>query len=187
MPAQTPDRPTPPCIVVIGVTGTGKTTTARLLAARLGLPFADADDFHSPANIAKMTAGVPLNDADRAPWLTSVGRWLNDRDSRGEGGVLACSALKRHYRDVLRSAVPEAVFLLLIADREVLAERLSHRHGHYMPASLIDSQLAALEPLDPAERGLTLHADRPPDALADQAAAYLRPDDRSRAPQRCDQ
>lgn len=186
MPAQTPDRPARPCVVVFGVTGTGKTTTARLLAARLGVPCADADDLHSPANIAKMTAGIPLDDADREPWLTSVGRWLHERDSRGEGGVIACSALKRRYRDLLRSAAPETVFLLLIADRDVLVERVSRRRDHYMPVSLIDSQLATLEPLEPTERGLTLRADRTPAALADQAAAYLRPDDLSRAPQRCD-
>ncbi|MBF4996435.1 gluconokinase [Nocardia sp. BSTN01] len=166
-----PDRR--PCVVVTGVSGTGKTTTARLLAARLSLPFADADDFHSPDNIAKMTAGIALSDADREPWLTSVGHWLRDRRLRGDGGVIACSALKRRYRDTLRSAAPGTVFLLLIADRELLTERISRRHGHYMPVSLLESQLATLEPLAPAERGLTLRADRLPDALADEAVAFL--------------
>ncbi|MEV5646886.1 gluconokinase [Nocardia sp. NPDC052254] len=173
MPAPTSSETAKPCVVVIGVSGTGKTTTARLLAERLGLPFADADDFHSAANIAKMTAGVALSDADREPWLASVGRWLHDRESRGSGGVLACSALKRRYRDVLRAAAPDTVFLLLVAERELLTRRMSHRHGHYMPVSLIESQLAALEPLDESERGLTLRADRPPELLTDQAAAFL--------------
>ncbi|PPJ24779.1 gluconokinase [Nocardia nova] len=173
MPAQTPRRTVPPCVVVTGVSGTGKTTTARLLAARLDLPFADADDFHPPANIAKMTAGIALSDADREPWLMSVSHWLRDRHLRGDGGVVACSALKRRYRDILRSAAPETVFLLLIADRETLSERISRRHGHYMPVSLLESQLATLEPLEPAERGLILHADRTPEAVADQAVAFL--------------
>jgi gluconokinase len=164
----------PPCIVVLGVSGTGKTTIARLLAARLGIPFADADDFHPPANIAKMSSGVPLEDTDREPWLTAVGRWLHGHDIAGTGGVVACSALKRRYRDILQDATPTAYFLLLTAGREQLIERITHRHGHYMPVSLVDSQLAALEPLHPAERGATLSADADLHTVVEAAAALIR-------------
>lgn len=172
-PAASPTGPRPPCVVVMGVSGTGKTTTARLLAARLAIPFADADDFHPPENIAKMSSGVPLEDADREPWLTAVGRWLHDRDTAGTGGVVACSALKRRYRDVLRATAPAVFFLLLTADRAELIERVGQRRRHYMPASLVDSQLAALEPLQPSERGATLAADRVPHAVAEAAAALI--------------
>ncbi|MEU2252452.1 gluconokinase [Nocardia xishanensis] len=158
----------------MGVSGTGKTTIARLLATRLGIPFADADDFHPPANVAKMSSGAPLDDSDRGPWLTAVGRWLHDRCTAGTGAVVACSALKRRYRDILHASAPSVFFLLLTASREQLIERMTHRHGHYMPLSLLDSQLAALEPLQPTERGATLSAHRAPDNVAETAAALVR-------------
>jgi gluconokinase len=161
------------CIVVIGVSGTGKTTVARLLAERLDVPFTEADDLHPPANIAKMSAGVPLDDADRRPWLESVGRWLRERDTAGTGAVVACSALKRRYRDTLRAACPGAFFLHLTAGHELLAERIGRRTGHFMPRSLIDSQLATLEPLEPDERGAELDATPAPDTVADMAADLL--------------
>ncbi|NKY88236.1 gluconokinase [Nocardia veterana] len=163
----------PPCVVVMGVSGTGKTTVGHLLADRLGVAFADADDFHSPANIAKMSAGIPLTDADRAPWLAAVGRWLHDRTSDNSGGVMACSALRRRYRDTLRTAAPDIFFLHLAASRDQLIERMTHRRGHYMPVSLVDSQLQALEPLAPDESGAVLNTDRTPDELAAQAATLL--------------
>ncbi|POX58188.1 gluconokinase [Streptomyces sp. Ru62] len=163
----------PPCVVVTGVAGIGKTTVARLLAQRLAVPFADGDDFHSPAHIAKMSAGTPLDDADRRPWLESIGRWLHEHDVAGTGAVVACSALKRRYRDTLRTACPDAFFLHLTADRELLASRLRRRHGHFMPGSLLDSQLATLEPLEPDERGAQLDAAPTPGALADLAADLL--------------
>lgn len=153
----------------MGVSGSGKTATAQLLAMRLGRPFADADDFHPPANIAKMSAGEPLTDADRAPWLVAVGRWLHDHDQHADGGVIACSALKRSYRDTLRSAAPQAYFVLLTAARELLLQRVSQRRHHFMPASLLDSQLAILQPLQPDERGISLSADQTPNAIATQA------------------
>jgi gluconokinase len=162
-----------PCVVVTGVAGSGKTTVARLLAQRLGVPFADGDDFHSASGIAKMSAGTPLDDADRRPWLESVGRWLHARDAAGTGAVVACSALRRHYRDVLRAACPGAFFLHLTADRDVLADRLGRRTGHFMPGSLLDSQLATLEPLEPDERGAELDATAAPGTLADRAADLL--------------
>lgn len=172
MPGVT-DRFPPLCVVVMGVSGTGKSTVGRLLADRLGSPFADADDLHSPANIAKMSAGIALTDEDRAPWLAAVGRWLHDRMVEKSGGVIACSALKRSYRDILRTAAPEVFFVHLTAEREELIERVTGRSGHYMPASLVDSQLRTLEPLDGAERGVVLHTDRTPEVLAENAAALL--------------
>jgi gluconokinase len=127
-------------IVIAGVSGCGKTTVGTLLAERLGCEFADADDFHPPENIAKMRAGIPLDDADRAGWLDALGRFLAGR----ERVVLACSALKRRYRDRLRELGGELRFFVLEVERAVLAGRLEARE-HFMPASLLDSQLAILE------------------------------------------
>ena len=138
-------------IVVMGVSGSGKTVVGRALAARLGLPYADGDEFHSPANIAKMKSGVPLDDADRAPWLDAVGAWLAERQ-----GVVSCSALKRAYRDRLRCSVPHALFVQLNVDPKVLQERVEARQGHFMPSSLLPSQLATFEPLALEEHGLII-------------------------------
>ncbi|QMU77102.1 gluconokinase [Streptacidiphilus sp. PB12-B1b] len=167
--------PAPLCVVVLGVSGVGKSTVARLLAERLGLPFADADDLHPAPNIAKMSAGVPLDDEDRRPWLAAVGGWLAERRADGTGGVIACSALRRRYRDALRAACPGAYMLLLTGDRVLLAERIGRRTGHFMPPALLDSQLAALEPLEGDERGSTLDVGPEPRALAGAAALRLRP------------
>ncbi|HTZ43771.1 MAG TPA: gluconokinase [Jatrophihabitans sp.] len=144
---------THPAVVVMGVTGSGKTTVGSLLAARLGVPFADADDFHTPRLKAKMAAGHPLTDADRAPWLARLAEWLA---AESGGCVLACSALKRRYRDVLRSHSPRLVFLHLAGDPEVVSARVGARTGHYMPASLVGSQYADLEPLGPDEAGVAI-------------------------------
>lgn len=163
----------PPCVVVAGVSGAGKSTVARLLAGRLGVPFAEADDFHSPDSIRKMASGVPLDDEDRRSWLESVGRWLGDHDAAGSGGVAACSALRRRYRDILSSACPAVFFFQLTADREVLAERLGGRSGHFMPETLLDSQLATLEPLEPDERGALLDAAPPAEEIVRTAVERL--------------
>ncbi len=162
-------RARPPLLVVMGVTGSGKTTVGRALSERLKVPFADADDFHSEANIAKMHAGIPLNDADRMPWLRTLGEWLAAH--AGSGAVLSCSALKHSYRDILRSAAPSVRFLHLHGDPEVIRRRVLGRHGHFMPASLIDSQFRALEPLGPDENGVVLDVDRPLDDLVEAAFA----------------
>jgi gluconokinase len=158
----------------MGVSGVGKSTVARLLAERLGVELGDADTMHPAANIAKMSAGIPLTDADRRPWLEAIGRWMHARAD--VGCVVACSALKRSHRDILRAACPCAVFLHLTADPELLANRIGHRVAHFMPASLLDSQLATLEPLGPDERGVTLDASPPPEQTAAAAADLLRQD-----------
>ncbi|MFI6046837.1 gluconokinase [Nocardia sp. NPDC051321] len=161
-----------PVVVVMGVSGSGKSTVGRALAAELGVEYAEGDDFHPAANIAKMAAGIPLDDADRAPWLDLVAAWMGDRTE--QGGVITCSALKRAYRDRLRAAAPDAFFLHLAAPREELAHRMTDRTGHFMPSSLLDSQLAALEPLAGDERGSTVDATRDPAELARETSAALR-------------
>ena len=158
-------------VTVMGVSGSGKTTVGAALAQRLRVPFEDADDLHPPANVAKMSAGIPLDDADRMPWLRAVGAWQVEH--RVTGGVMSCSALRRSYRDILREVAPEQVFVHLAGDRDVIARRVAGRPGHVMPAALVDSQFATLEPLEPDERGVTLDIDQPIDALVDACVAAL--------------
>ncbi|GAA4102614.1 MULTISPECIES: gluconokinase [Actinomadura] len=160
--------PAAPLLVVMGVAGSGKTTFGAALAQRLGVPFADADDFHPPGNIAKMSAGLPLDDADRLPWLRAIGVWLAGHAPGG--GVVTCSALRRAYRDLLREKAPQVTFVHLHGDREVVRRRVAARPGHFMPASLVDSQFDTLEPLGPDERGIVLDLDASVEALVD---AYL--------------
>ena len=170
MPAEI-EHPAPPLVVMMGVSGSGKTTVGAALAQRLRVPFADADDFHPEANIAKMSAGIPLDDDDRGPWLEAIAAWLAEHSATG--GVASCSALKRAYRDVLSAAAPQAVYLHLHGDRDVLAARVAGRPGHFMPAALIDSQFATLEVLEPDELGATLDVAEPVDTLVDQSLAIL--------------
>lgn len=139
-------------IVVMGVSGSGKSVVGAALAARLALPYADGDDLHPPANVAKMRAGVPLTDEDRWPWLDTVGEWLSDHAATG--AVIACSALRRSYRDRLLAHAQTARFVELDVPPHVLHARLAARTGHFMPASLLDSQLATLEPLAADEAGV---------------------------------
>jgi len=143
----------PQLIVVMGVSGSGKSTVGAALAKRLRVPFMDADTLHPPTNVAKMTAGEPLNDDDRYPWLQRVGEWLaNHRD----GGVVSCSALKRTYRDQLRGHCPRIEFLHLSGSPELIGQRLAARPHHFMPATLLRSQFDTLEPLGADERGVTV-------------------------------
>jgi gluconokinase len=163
-----------PLLVIMGVTGAGKSTVGTLIAERLGLSFRDADDFHPPANIAKMSAGTPLTDADRWPWLGAIGAHLAAH--RGTGCVVTCSALKRAYRDRLREAAPDLRFIHLHGDVALVAARQAARQDHFMPSSLVASQFATLEPPAPEERIITLDVAAPPAALADAAVAALMED-----------
>jgi gluconokinase len=149
-------------IVVMGVSGSGKSAVGAALAQRLRVPFADADDFHPPANIAKMTAGEPLNDDDRYPWLEAIGEWLAARQT---GGVMSCSALKRKYRDQLRAHRSDVEFLHLAGSPEVIGRRQASRPGHFMPAALLASQFDTLEALQDDERGVTIDVDQDIDSI----------------------
>lgn len=160
--------PVPPPVVVMGVAGSGKSTVGALLAERLGVPFVDGDALHPPANVAKMAAGVPLDDDDRAPWLDAVGARL----AQGRV-VIACSALRRAYRDRLRDAAPATRFVLLHGTRELLASRLQSRVDHFMPAALLDSQLATLELPTPGEEVRVYDIALPPAEIAADAARNL--------------
>ncbi|WP_405946945.1 gluconokinase [Streptomyces prunicolor] len=162
---------TPHVVVVMGVAGTGKTTIGPLLAARLGVPYAEGDDFHPQANIAKMSAGVPLTDEDRWPWLDAIGGWAHGR--AGLGGVVSSSALKRSYRDRLRAAAPGVVFVHLTGDRTLIEDRMAHRHGHFMPTALLDSQFATLQPLEADEAGVAVDVGGSPEQIAERATAAL--------------
>ena len=161
-------------IVVMGVSGSGKSTVGAALAQRLRVPFADADDFHPPANITKMTSGQPLDDDDRYPWLEAIGEWLADRCATG--GVMSCSALKRRYRDQLRRHCAGVEFLHLAGTPEVIGRRQASRPGHFMPASLLVSQFETLEPLDADERGITVDVDQSIDSIIDTSAPQLSTD-----------
>ncbi|MER7142162.1 gluconokinase [Streptomyces xanthochromogenes] len=163
---------TPLTVVVMGVAGTGKTTIGPLVAERLGVPYAEGDDFHPEANVAKMSAGIPLDDDDRRPWLDAIGAWAHGR--AGHGGVVSSSALKRHYRDRLRAAAPAVVFLHLTGDRALIEHRMAERKGHFMPAALLDSQFATLQPLGPDEAGVAVDVSGTPEDIAERAAAALR-------------
>ncbi|NNN33315.1 gluconokinase [Streptomyces sp. S3(2020)] len=162
---------TPHVVVVMGVAGTGKTTIGPLLAARLGVPYAEGDDFHPPANITKMSAGTPLTDDDRWPWLDAIGDWADGR--AGLGGVVSCSALKRSYRDRLRTAAPGLVFVHLAGDRALIEDRMSHRQGHFMPTALLDSQFATLQPLESDEAGVVVDVTGGPEEITARAAKAL--------------
>ncbi|MFG2077139.1 gluconokinase [Nonomuraea maritima] len=162
---MTGERPPTRHIVVMGVSGAGKTTVARGVSEVTGLRFAEADEFHSEENVERMRSGVPLRDADRWPWLRELATWMADRHAEGVSTVLACSALKRSYRDVLRQGPPEVEFVHLHGPAELIRDRMTRRTNHYMSAGLLDSQRAILEPLGPDESGLELEVGPSPDEL----------------------
>ncbi|SOE04047.1 gluconokinase [Blastococcus haudaquaticus] len=163
----------PTSIVVMGVSGSGKTTVAAGLVERLGWEFAEGDDFHPPANVEKMRSGRPLDDDDRWPWLRSLAAWFGEHERAGASVVVTCSALKRSYRDLLRDGHPSVWFAHVTADAEVLRRRVADRSGHYMPSSLLDSQLATLEPLQDDEPGAAVPGDGAPEDVVALLLAAL--------------
>ncbi len=160
--------------VLMGVAGSGKSSVMAVLVARLGWPTLEGDALHPPANVAKMAAGVALTDADRAPWLDAIGAWISAREAERTSALVTCSALRRTYRDTLRRGRPSVWFVHLVAPRAVLEARMQGREGHFMPASLLDSQLATLEPLGPNEPGTTVDATATPDEIAERLIETLR-------------
>jgi gluconokinase len=160
-----------PLIVVMGVAGSGKTTIASGLAERLGVPFVEGDSLHPIANVKKMAAGIPLTDEDRWPWLAAIGQRMEVERLTGHGVVVSCSALKHIYRDCLRKEVHGKVhFILLDGSRELITDRMKHRKGHFMPAALLDSQIATLEKPTPDEHAVILDISHPVPALLAEAA-----------------
>ena len=162
-------------VIVAGVAGSGKTTVGAMLAGRLGWEFADADDFHPAANIAKMHAGIPLTDEDRWPWLRAIAAWMDERIAREESAVVGCSALRRSYRDLLLDGRPEARMIFLATDVDVLTRRLTARAGHFFPEQLLGSQLQALEPPAPDERVIRVVPADTPAGTVDAIIAVLFP------------
>jgi len=164
--AGVPTRP--PAVVVMGVQGSGKSTIGRLLAERLGVSFLDGDDLHPAANKQKMASGAPLTDEDRVPWLTAIGDAMSEQQAAGAGIVVACSALKRWYRELLRSSVPDLRAVWLRGDVDLIASRLEHRDHEFMPPTLLASQFETLQPLAPWESGIAVSVALPPAAVVDQ-------------------
>lgn len=154
--------------VVMGVSGCGKSTVGQALALANGVPFVEGDQYHPQANVIKMSAGLPLNDDDRAGWLQALQAQISAARDRGEGLVVSCSSLKRRYRDLLRQGDPALRFAHLSGAQALISARMQARVGHYMPPSLLDSQFRDLEPLQPDEAGITLHIDTPPEDLVKQ-------------------
>lgn len=176
-----PPQPIVTVAVVMGVSGSGKTTIGRLLAGALGWMFVDGDDFHSATSVAKMASGVPLSDADRLPWLGRIGAWMDGQRSLGRSGVVACSALKHAYRDRLRANRPFVRLVYLDVDRTVIARHLSERRGHFFRAQMLDSQFADLEPPGPDERAISVSIrDDTPEAVVSRIVPQLEGADRVR-------
>jgi gluconokinase len=163
----------PVFVVVMGVSGSGKTTLGEGIAERLHWRFQEGDDLHPRANVEKMSRGDPLSDEDRWPWLDAIGEWLDERSRAGENAVITCSALRRAYRDRLRTGRPGLRFCHVDVPEEVLRDRLEHRRGHYMPASLLPSQLATLEPLADDEPGVVVSPEGDPDDVLAEALEAL--------------
>jgi carbohydrate kinase (thermoresistant glucokinase family) len=170
---QHPDGPS--IAVVMGIAGAGKTTVGKRLAQRLGWEFIEGDRLHPPENVAKMQSGLPLTDADRAPWLAAIAQAIDGLQARRARGVVACSALKRAYRRRIIGEGGGVRLIYLEGPNELIARRLAARRGHFMPASLLDSQLAILEPPGPDANPITVKIDRPIEEIVDDLAAVLSP------------
>jgi carbohydrate kinase (thermoresistant glucokinase family) len=165
-----------PAIVVMGVAGCGKSTIAAALATRLNQPLVDADDLHAPEAVAKMAAGIPLTDEDRAPWLERVSFHIARTRANEAPPILACSALKICYRDTIRSYADGPVYFVhLMGSQELLTQRLQERRGHFMPIALLESQLATLEPLHEDEPGISVAIDMPVEEIVDTIIRQLQP------------
>ena len=171
-----------PVLVVMGVTGAGKSTIAGILAGQLGWDFAEGDDLHPPANVAKMSTGTPLTDEDRWPWLDRVAAWIQDHTATGMPGIITCSALKRIYRD--RLAGDNVVFAHLTASKDLIGQRLTARMDHFMPATMLDSQIATLEPPEADENAVSVLVGRAPSDVAGEIIGRLslRPEARAVSP-----
>jgi gluconokinase len=163
-------------VVVMGVTGSGKTTVATELARRLGWDFTEGDDHHPAANVEKMRAGIPLDDDDRRPWLLELARWIGAHEAEGRSCVLTCSALRRSYRELLRDGHPSVWFAHVSGDEDLITQRVTARKGHYMPPSLVPSQFATLEPLGDDEPGRVVPAVGSPEQVVDALLADLAAD-----------
>lgn len=160
-------------LVVMGVSGVGKSSVAAELVARTGWAFVEGDDLHPGSNRRKMASGHPLDDDDRRPWLRQVAAWIGELEATGRSGVVTCSALKRSYRDLLRGGHPSVRFVHLLAPPELIARRVTARPGHYMPPSLLDSQLTTLEDLQPDEAGTSVDTTGDPPTVAERALHEL--------------
>jgi len=168
-----PDNHPPVILVIMGVSAVGKTTVAQGLVDRLGWAFEEGDDLHPPENVAKMHSGQPLNDADRLPWLRRIGAWIDECLAAGRSGVVTCSALRRAYRDLLAEGRPAVRFVFLHGDHALLADRIAHRKGHFMPPGLLDSQFATLEPPGPDEHPISIEVGPPASELVQQVIDQL--------------
>ena len=167
-------------LVVMGVSGSGKSTVAALIAERLGWIFVDGDSFHTPEHVAKMHAGHALDDEDRAPWLARIATWIRHRLEAGESGVVVCSGLRRAYRDILTGGSPRVRLVYLEGDKALVAGRLAARRGHFMSPRLLDSQFATLEVPGPDERPITVGIDEEPESIVDRVVARLAAETRGR-------
>ncbi len=174
-------------LIVMGVSGSGKTTIATALAQQLGLPFKDGDELHPPSNIAKMRSGHPLTDSDRWPWLAQIADWIDTWRAAGNCGVITCSALKRSYRERLNEGRPEVRIVYLHGDMALIAQRLAARHGHFMPSDLLASQFAALQEPGPEEHAIRVAVDQPVSDIVAAIAAALGQPDQETAVRRTDQ
>ena len=171
---QHPANNRPMIAVVMGVSGSGKTTVASLLAATLGWQFQEGDGLHPPENVAKMSAGSPLTDADRLPWLRRIAETIDGWRARGESGVITCSALKRSYRDIIIGDRPEVRLVYLKGSPGLIRQRMAARHGHFMPTTLLDSQFSILEEPSPDENPIVVDIGGQPQEIAREIACRLR-------------